>query len=68
MASFCQVEIDTAKDEFGDLGFVSRRPLSTIPIAPTPFFVDRPQITKWAYEKLEEHGQCIAFVGIEGIG
>jgi hypothetical protein len=43
-------------------------PFSTVPFAPDPNFVDRPDILAWIHEKCTRPGARAALVGLGGIG
>ena len=45
-----------------------REPFSTVPFAPDPDFVDRPEILAWVRDKCAGPGARAALVGLGGIG
>ncbi|KAF2190151.1 TPR-like protein [Zopfia rhizophila CBS 207.26] len=45
-----------------------RKPFSTIPFAPDPDFVDRPEILSWIRDKCAGLGARAALVGLGGVG
>lgn len=45
-----------------------REPFSTVPFAPDPDFVDRPDILAWIREKCAGQGARAALVGLGGVG
>jgi hypothetical protein len=49
--------------------FTSRRePFSTVPFAPDPDFVNRPEILAWIRDKCAGPGARAALVGLGGVG
>ncbi|KAF1914815.1 hypothetical protein BDU57DRAFT_520013 [Ampelomyces quisqualis] len=52
----------------GRLSKSSCKPFSTIPFAPDPDFVDRPDIIDWLGNKLARSGGRAALVGLGGVG
>lgn len=45
-----------------------REPFSTVPFAPDPDFVDRPEILTWVRNKCAGPGARAALVGLGGVG
>jgi hypothetical protein len=45
-----------------------REPFSTVPFAPDPDFVDRPEILAWIRDKCAKPGARAALVGLGGVG
>ena len=45
-----------------------REPFSTVPFAPNPDFVDRPDILAWIRDKCAGPGVRAALVGLGGVG
>jgi len=45
-----------------------REPFSTVPFAPDPDFVDRPEIVAWVRDKCAGLGARAALVGLGGVG
>ncbi|KAF2820766.1 hypothetical protein CC86DRAFT_238426, partial [Ophiobolus disseminans] len=45
-----------------------RDPFSTVPFAPDPDFVDRPEIVAWVRDKCAGPGARAALVGLGGVG
>ena len=45
-----------------------REPFSTVPFAPDPDFVDRPEILAWIRDKCAGPGSRAALVGLGGVG
>ncbi|KAF2174719.1 TPR-like protein [Zopfia rhizophila CBS 207.26] len=45
-----------------------RKPFSTVPFAPDPDFVDRPEILAWIRDKCAGQGARAALVGLGGVG
>jgi hypothetical protein len=45
-----------------------REPFSTVPFAPDPDFVDRPEILAWVRDKCAKPGARAALVGLGGVG
>jgi hypothetical protein len=43
-------------------------PFSTVPFAPDPDFVDRPEIVAWVRDKCAGPGARAALVGLGGVG
>jgi len=44
------------------------KPFSTVPFAPDPDFVDRPEILAWIHNKCAGTGARAALVGLGGVG
>ncbi|KAF1964492.1 hypothetical protein BU23DRAFT_521076, partial [Bimuria novae-zelandiae CBS 107.79] len=44
-----------------------REPFSTVPFAPDPDFVDRPEIVAWVRDKCAGPGARAALVGLGGV-
>lgn len=45
-----------------------REPFSTVPFAPDPDFVDRPEVLAWVRDKCARPGARAALVGLGGVG
>jgi tetratricopeptide (TPR) repeat protein len=48
--------------------YLAGKPFSTVPFAPDPDFVDRPEISAWICDKCSRQGARAALVGLGGVG
>lgn len=62
------MKIQTATKVTQDNLTRKREPFSTIPFAPDPDFVDRPELLAWIRDKCAGPGARAALVGLGGVG